>query len=102
MGIKLNITRKDNEIKYDFPTAYLKIYDVEIRISSDDVRIYLNVYADEDSRKLEGFSINKIMEKVKFSEFKNYIGELTPDGLKSAAYSYLKSKFPTKYFGLDV
>lgn len=102
MAIQKTLGVNENENKYQYPAAYIRVYDVEVRISSDDVRIYIQMYADKNSRDLNGYSVNKIVERVKFSKFKNYLsGGISPDSFKAAAYAYLKTEMPNKYFGID-
>jgi len=99
MAIEVVSNVWDNEIRAQFPNAYLKVHDVEIRISTNEAWIRLLIFANKDARNMEGVcSIKKITEKVSLDNLS--ITSFNKVGLITAAYLYLKTI--EKYNGLDV
>lgn len=89
----------ENEIKADFPNAYLKIHDVEIKVSTNEAWIRILVFANKTARDTEGAcSIKKITERVSLSSLT--ITSFDKSGVLIAAYNYLKT-IP-KFNGIDV
>ncbi|PKP53814.1 MAG: hypothetical protein CVT92_02460 [Bacteroidetes bacterium HGW-Bacteroidetes-1] len=99
MAIEIVSNIYDNEIRYQFPNAYLKVHDVEIRISTNEAWIRVLVFANKESRDTEGAcSVKKITEKVSLNALT--ITSFDKAGLITAAYNYLKTI--EKYNGLSV
>jgi len=99
MAIEIVSNIWDNEIRAQFPNAYLKVHDVEIRVSSDEAWIRVLVFANKEARETEGAcSIKKITEKVPLNSLS--ITTFDKAGLITAAYNYLKTI--EKYNGLCV
>lgn len=99
MAIELISHADENEIKVEFPNAYLKIHDVEIRASNGEVWIRILIFANKDAREMSGASsIKKITEKTNIENLN--LSDFTKSGLISAAYNYLKTN--QKYVGLNV
>lgn len=99
MAIEITSNKLDNEIKMEFPNAYLKVHDVEIRLSSNEAWIRVLIFANKEARNTPGASsIKKITEKVQLDALT--IQNFTQAGLFTAAYAYLKTN--PKYSGLDV
>lgn len=88
----------DNDFGVIAPEAYIKINSVEIR--GDDVWININTYVTKEARDSSKCSIGKKTEKIKMSDFSKYIKDFTVDGIKTAAYNYMKTL--PKYQGVDV
>ena len=96
MAIEINSDRNMNEVKFEFPNAYLKIQQVNIR--GDEVWINVNVYADKTSRQENNsISIYKVTEKCNLKDIQ--ITNFSEAGIKEACYNYLKTI--TKYQGVD-
>lgn len=91
MAIKKKILSCENEVKETFETAYMKINDVEIRISTGNLRIKILFFASKDARDANGLSILKKEENISLDTLKPFIKEFTVDGIKTAAYEYLKT-----------
>lgn len=101
MAIKIKSTREDNDNKYDYPNAYLRIYDVEIKASYDKVRIGILLYGDAEARNMpDSMSISKYVEIVPLNKFTKYMIE-SKMNIMAAAYLYLKKELPGKYLGID-
>lgn len=78
----------------EFPEAYWKIHNVRIDVEKSEMWIELRAYAnadarakDTDGRTIGG--IEKRTEKVPLSEV--IPKEYTADGIKAAAYEYIKT-----------
>lgn len=98
MAIEIVSRATDNEIKAEFPYAYLKVHDVEIRVSNNEAWIRVQVFANKQARDSEGVcSIKKITEKVNLSLLT--VESFDKNGLIAAAYNYLKKQ--PKYQGID-
>lgn len=100
MAIKKNMDREENEVKAAFPNAYIRVNDVLIRTNSGEVHIHVNVFADADARNDQGaISILKATEKTTLPVLKPFLADLSENGLKAAAYLYLKTL--PRYQGID-
>ena len=99
MAIEISSNPVDNEIKAAFPNAYLKVHDVEIRISSSEAWIRILIFANKEARDTEGAcSIKKITERVPLSILKPETFDKA--GIIAASYKWLKTQ--PKYQGIDV
>lgn len=79
----------DNDFGVISDAAYIKINSVEIR--GNDIWINVNGYATKDARNANKCSIYKKTEKIKMSDIKDFIKDFSEDGIKAAAYEYLKT-----------
>lgn len=99
MAIEIISKALDNEIKAEFPNAYLKVHDVEIRISSSEAWIRILVFANKTARDTEGAcSIKKITKKISLQEL-NASG-LDKSSILAAAYEWIKKQ--PEFQGIDV
>jgi len=99
MAIEIVSNIWDNEVRYKFPNAYLKVHDVEIRISTNEAWIRVLVFANKEARDTDGAcSVKKITEKIPLNLLS--ITSFDKAGLITAAYNYLKTI--EKYNGLNV
>lgn len=99
MAIEIVSKPMDNEIRAEFPNAYLKIHDVEIRISSAEAWIRILVFASREARSIgDACSIKKTTKKVPLSELKTT--SLDKNAILSAAYEWIKAQ--PEFQGVDV
>lgn len=99
MAIEIISKALDNEIKAEFPNAYLKVHDVEIRISSSEAWIRILVFANKTARDTEGAcSIKKITKKISLQELN--ATSLDKNAITSAAYEWIKKQ--PEFQGIDV
>lgn len=99
MAIEIVSNAMDNEIRANFPNAYLKIHDVEIRISSAEAWIRILVFASREARSMtDACSIKKMTKKIPLSELKTT--SLDKNSILAAAYEWIKSQ--PEFQGIDV
>jgi hypothetical protein len=99
MAIERKMKRGDNSIRFPFEKAYIKVHDIDYRVSNGEVRIYILTFADKESREVDK-AISIWKETITTT-----IDELKPTGLSkneliAAAYEYIKKQ--KKFEGIDV
>lgn len=91
MAIEIPLAKEQNDVKFPFQTAYLKISQVDIRAEHEEMWIYLNGYPSADSRNTAGAcSIIKKTIVVPLNEIT--LTDFSKNGIKQAAYNWLKKQ----------
>lgn len=99
MAIELVSKPLDNEIRAEFPNAYLKIHDIEIRISSSEAWIRILVFANKVARDTDGASsIKKVTKRVSLACLN--ATSLDKNAITAAAYEWIKKQ--PEFQGIDV
>lgn len=106
MAIERSLERGQNENKFPYSSAYLKVHNVKLNISNPNpiLQVWIDVltYADAQSRQEENANtVNKEVFNCSLSDFiekGNPIAFTIPE-IKAAAYRYLKAIGIT---GIDV
>jgi len=86
----------DNDFGVITDEAYFKINSVEMR--GEDIWINVNGYATKAARDANKCSIFKKTVKIKIADIQ--VKDFSVDGIKTAAYNYLKTL--SEYQGVDV
>lgn len=99
MAIQRSYDRSDTPAGIPLSNAYIKIHDVNIKVSTDEAWINILVYGDKAARDSQcAISFDKKTIKIKISELRPI--SFDKAGLMTAAYNYIK-KLP-QYTGTDV
>lgn len=101
MAIKKTLTRAETETKQALAEAYIRVVDVSVRASNNEVRIDVATYADAEARAdAEASSVNKVTERATLADLAPFMDGKKFDaaGLKAAAYEWLKATM-SKYQG---
>lgn len=94
MAIKINSKDDQNEVQYPFPEAYLKVDTVWTKTLGPEkqrVQIDFQIFASETSRRKNGYTVDKRKVLIAFEDLKPFFLDFSTDGMKAAAYKYLKS-----------